>query len=217
VLDPAKGTALAQINEATEAQVDSAVRAADQGVRRLVADHAQRALAALLAWPTPSKPTARSWPGWNRTTAASPSAALNDEIPAIADVFRLLRRCGALPGRLGGGRIPAGPHLDDPPRPAGRGGLHRAVELPADDAGLEDRPGPGRRQHRGDQIEQTPLTALRLGELAKDLLPAGVLNILFGRGQTVGNPLVTHPKVRMVSLTGSIPTGAHIIRPPPTA
>lgn len=38
-----------------------------------------------------------------------------------------------------------------------------------------------------------------------------MLNILFGRGQTVGNPLVNHPKVRMVSLTGSIPTGAHII------
>lgn len=38
-----------------------------------------------------------------------------------------------------------------------------------------------------------------------------MLNILFGRGQTVGNPLVNHPKVRMVSLTGSIPTGTHII------
>lgn len=65
--------------------------------------------------------------------------------------------------------------------------------------------------------ELTPLTALRLGELAQDLLPPGVLNILFGRGQTVGNPLVSHPKVRMVSLTGSIPTARTSSAPPPTA
>ena len=59
--------------------------------------------------------------------------------------------------------------------------------------------------------EQTPLTALRLAELASDIFPAGVLNVVFGRGQTVGQPLVTHPKVRMVSLTGSIATGSNII------
>jgi aminobutyraldehyde dehydrogenase len=59
--------------------------------------------------------------------------------------------------------------------------------------------------------EITPLTALKLGELAKDIFPAGVLNVLFGRGKTVGDPLTGHEKVRMVSLTGSIATGEHII------
>ncbi len=59
--------------------------------------------------------------------------------------------------------------------------------------------------------EITPLTALKLAELAKDIFPAGVLNVLFGRGQTVGDPLTSHEKVRMVSLTGSIATGEHII------
>lgn len=59
--------------------------------------------------------------------------------------------------------------------------------------------------------EITPLTALKLAELAKDIFPAGVINILFGRGKTVGDPLTGHPKVRMVSLTGSIATGEHII------
>lgn len=57
--------------------------------------------------------------------------------------------------------------------------------------------------------EITPLTALKLAELAKDIFPAGVINILFGRGKTV-NPLTGHPKVRMVSLTGSIATHEHI-------
>ncbi|WP_447341430.1 aldehyde dehydrogenase family protein, partial [Mycobacterium tuberculosis] len=37
--------------------------------------------------------------------------------------------------------------------------------------------------------EQTPLTALRLAELASDIFPAGVFNVVFGRGQTVGQPL----------------------------
>ncbi len=47
--------------------------------------------------------------------------------------------------------------------------------------------------------EITPLTALKLAELK---IPAGVINVLFGRGKTVGDPLTGHPKVRMVSLTG---------------
>ena len=55
------------------------------------------------------------------------------------------------------------------------------------------------------------LTALKLAELAKNIFPPGVLNVLFGRGKTVGDPLTGHEKVRMVSLTGSIATGEHII------
>lgn len=60
--------------------------------------------------------------------------------------------------------------------------------------------------------EITPLTALKLAEFAKDIYPAGVINVLFGRGKTVGDPLTGHEKVRMVSLTGSIATGEHIIQ-----
>lgn len=47
--------------------------------------------------------------------------------------------------------------------------------------------------------EITPLTALKLAELAKDIFPEGVINVLFGRGKTVGDPLTAHVKVRMVS------------------
>lgn len=42
--------------------------------------------------------------------------------------------------------------------------------------------------------EITPLTALKLAELAKDIFPAGVINVLFGRGKTVGDPLTGHPQ-----------------------
>ena len=59
----------------------------------------------------------------------------------------------------------------------------------------------------------TPLTALRLGELALEAgLPPGVLNILSGPGDSVGAALVRHPLVRKVSFTGSTPVGAEVMR-----
>ena len=51
--------------------------------------------------------------------------------------------------------------------------------------------------------EHTPFSVLRLAELAADLFPAGVLNIVTGDGEDVGASLVSHPLVRMSSLTGS--------------
>ena len=60
--------------------------------------------------------------------------------------------------------------------------------------------------------EQTPLTALRLMELAEGILPPGVLNVITGDGVPVGEALVKHPDVRLVSLTGDVETGKEIAR-----
>jgi 1-pyrroline dehydrogenase len=60
--------------------------------------------------------------------------------------------------------------------------------------------------------EQTPLSLLRFAELAGELLPAGVLNVVTGDGVPVGERIVTHPDVRLVSLTGDIETGKAIAR-----
>ncbi|BAS27926.1 gamma-aminobutyraldehyde dehydrogenase [Limnochorda pilosa] len=60
--------------------------------------------------------------------------------------------------------------------------------------------------------EQTPLTALRLAELAADFFPPGVLNVITGHGEPVGAALAAHPKVRMVSLTGDVATGKEVAR-----
>ena len=58
---------------------------------------------------------------------------------------------------------------------------------------------------------QTPVTALQLGEILQEAgLPAGVLNIVVGGGQEVGNPLVASDKVAMVTFTGSPPVGMGI-------
>jgi len=58
----------------------------------------------------------------------------------------------------------------------------------------------------------TPLTSLRLAELAADIFPAGVLNVITGEGRVAGAAIVRHPGVAMVSLTGDTATGKEIAR-----
>ena len=61
--------------------------------------------------------------------------------------------------------------------------------------------------------EQTPLTALRFGELAAEAgFPAGVLNVVPGFGETAGAALVRHPEVDAISFTGSTEVGRIIMR-----
>jgi 1-pyrroline dehydrogenase len=55
--------------------------------------------------------------------------------------------------------------------------------------------------------EQTPLSLLRFMELAEDVLPAGVLQVVTGDGVPTGQRLVEHPDVGLVSLTGDVATG----------
>jgi aldehyde dehydrogenase (NAD+) len=58
---------------------------------------------------------------------------------------------------------------------------------------------------------EAPLTGLHIAEaFAEADLPAGVLNVLTGRGSTVGAALVRDPRVRAISFTGSVPTGSSV-------
>ncbi|MGH2455726.1 MAG: aldehyde dehydrogenase family protein, partial [Candidatus Limnocylindria bacterium] len=56
---------------------------------------------------------------------------------------------------------------------------------------------------------QTPLSALRLAEIASDHLPPGVFNVVTGRGST-GSHLVRHPDVHRIAFTGGVPTALRI-------
>src|SRR5213078_2089161 len=61
--------------------------------------------------------------------------------------------------------------------------------------------------------EQTPLSALRLGELALEAgLPEGVLNIVTGYGETAGAALAAHPEVDKIAFTGSTEVGKLIVQ-----
>jgi 1-pyrroline dehydrogenase len=60
--------------------------------------------------------------------------------------------------------------------------------------------------------EQTPLSLLRFVELAKDVIPSGVLQVVTGDGVPTGQRLVEHPDIGLVSLTGDVATGKLIAR-----
>ena len=59
---------------------------------------------------------------------------------------------------------------------------------------------------------RTPLTALAFAEILADILPPGVVNVLSGSGNDIGDALVGHPKVRMVAITGDTVTGKHVAK-----
>jgi len=59
---------------------------------------------------------------------------------------------------------------------------------------------------------RTPLTAVLLGEIAAGIFPPGVLNVVTGTGAAIGDDLVGHPKVAMISVTGDTDTGKHIAK-----
>ena len=60
--------------------------------------------------------------------------------------------------------------------------------------------------------EQTPLTAMALAKIMADILPEGVVNVVVGQGASVGNALISHPDVDMVSITGDVATGKKVLQ-----
>jgi betaine-aldehyde dehydrogenase len=60
--------------------------------------------------------------------------------------------------------------------------------------------------------EQTSLSAIRLGELTEGILPAGVFNVVTGRGPVVGAALAAHPGIPRVAFTGGVPAGRAVLR-----
>ena len=60
--------------------------------------------------------------------------------------------------------------------------------------------------------DQAPLAPLYMGELIREVFPAGVINVISGDGRTAGDALVRHPRVKRIALTGSVETGQLIQR-----
>jgi aminobutyraldehyde dehydrogenase len=213
VFDPATASEIVSIPEASPAQVAAAVAAAD-AVFPVWARYAPKDRATILLQiadrvDAHAEELARLE---SRNCGKPYAAALNDEMPAIADVFRFFAgaaRCmnGAasaeyLPDHTSMiRRDPVGVIASIAPwnYPLMMAAWKMAPALAAGNC-LVLKPS-----------EITPLTALRFFEIIADLLPAGVINIVFGRGASVGDALVNAPQVRMISLTGSIATGQKML------
>ncbi|MBF0675872.1 gamma-aminobutyraldehyde dehydrogenase [Pseudomonas sp.] len=213
VLDPARNTELVRIAEASAEQIDAAVHAAEAAFvgwsQTVPQERAARLLALADAIDTHADELARLE---SQNCGKPYAAARNDELPAIADVFRFFAgasRC--LHGSAAGEYLPG--HTSMIRRdPIGVVASIAPWNYPLMMAAWKLAPALA----AGNCVvlkpsEQTPLTALRLGELMAGIFPPGVVNIVFGRGSSVGETLVNHDKVRMLSLTGSIATGSHLI------
>lgn len=213
VLNPSLGTELVRINEASEAQVDAAVRAADAAFDSWSQTAPKDRSLLLLKLAEVIDANAEELARLESQNCGKPyNAALNDELPAIADVFRFFAGASrVMSGSAAGEYLPG--HTSMIRRdPVGVVASIAPWNYPLMMAAWKLGPALA----AGNTVvlkpsEQTPLTALRLAELAADIFPAGVINVVFGRGPTVGAPLTGHPKVRMVSLTGSVATGSNII------
>lgn len=212
VYNPATGDVILEIAEATAAQVDAAVEAADRAFDAWSQTTPKTRSECLLKLADAIAAQAETLAQLESLNCGKPlHCVINDEMPAIADVFRFFAgaaRC--LPG------MAAGEYLEGHTSMIRRDPVgvvaSIALELSPDDGGLEAGPGAGGRQLRGDKtLGDHPPDGAEAGGSGKDIFPEGVINVLFGRGKTVGDPLTSHAKVRMVSLTGSIATGAHII------
>ncbi|WP_318373899.1 aminobutyraldehyde dehydrogenase [Enterobacter sp.] len=213
VYNPATGEVLLEIAEASAAQVDAAVRAADRAFIEWGQTTPKMRAEALLKLAQVIEDNADALAKLESLNCGKPlHCALNDEIPAVVDVFRFFAGAARTLNGLAAGEYLEGHTSMIRRDPVGVVASIAPWNYPLMMAAWKLAPALA----AGNCVvikpsEITPLTALKLAELAKDIFPAGVLNVLFGRGKTVGDPLTGHEKVRMVSLTGSIATGEHII------
>ena len=213
VLNPATGKVLAKVPEASRGQIDAAVKAADAAFEGWARTAPKDRATLLLRLADRIEADGPAFAKVESLNCGKPlPAALNDEIPAVADVFRFFAgACRTMTGAVAGEylsgftsmirRDPIGVVASIAPwnYPLMMAAWKLGPALAAGNTCVLK------------PAEQTPLTALKLGELLAEIFPAGVVNVLCGRGPSVGAPLTKHPKVRMISLTGDVATGAKIL------
>jgi betaine-aldehyde dehydrogenase len=214
ILNPATGEELARAHNSTAQDVDRAVRAARAAFPGWSQTTPAERAGALLALADAIEDHAEEIARLEALNAGKPLAAVvRDELPAMADTLRFFAgaaRC--LEGRAAGEYM-AGYTSFVRREAAGVVGQITPWNYPLLMAVWKIGPALA----AGCTIvlkpaETTPVTTVRLAELAADILPPGVLNVVTGRGAPTGQALISHPEVDMVSLTGSVDTGKHIAR-----
>jgi aminobutyraldehyde dehydrogenase len=213
VLDSASGEQIASVKEASPAQVEAAVAAAEQAFPGWARTPPKERATLLLKIADGIEADAAGYAALESRNTGKPLAAvLNDELPSIADIFRYFAGvCRAPQGLAAGEYLPG--HTSMIRRdPVGVVASIAPWNYPLMMFAWKIAPALA----AGNTLilkpsEQTPLTALKLAALLAQVLPPGVVNIVCGRGEPVGRLLTSHPRVRMVSLTGSIATGQKIL------
>ncbi|HEV3179260.1 MAG TPA: gamma-aminobutyraldehyde dehydrogenase [Steroidobacteraceae bacterium] len=213
VRDAASGEEIAAVPEASVAQVQAAVAAAENAFPGWAQTPPKERAALLLRIAEHIEAEAAAYAALeSRNTGKPLAAALNDELPSIADVFRFFAGACRSPQGLAAAEYLPG-HTSMVRRdPIGVVGSIAPWNYPLMMAAWKIAPAIA----AGNTLvlkpsELTPLTLLKLATALAEILPPGVVNIVCGRGEPVGTALITHERVRMVSLTGSVATGQKVL------
>jgi aminobutyraldehyde dehydrogenase len=213
ILDPATGGAIATVAEASAEQVNAAVEAAGRAFETWGRTTPAERAGMLLKLADRIEREGERFARLESTNCGKPYArVVQDEIPAIVDVFRFFAGAARCLGGSATNEYLANHTSMTRRDPVGVVTSIAPWNYPLMMAAWKMAPALA----AGNTIvlkpsEQTPLTALELAGVVAEIFPPGVANIVAGRGASVGAALASHPAVRMVSLTGSIATGQRVI------
>src|SRR5213592_1275355 len=213
VLNPATGETIAEVPRGSQADVDRAVEAAKAALPEWLETTPAERAEALLKLADAIDEHTDELAELESQNVGKPLSYAKDELPVCSDNFRFFAGAARLLEGKSAGEYMRGYTSMIRREPLGIVGgiapwnypLMMAVWklAPALAAGNVQVLKPS---------EQTPLSLLRFVELAQDVIPAGVLNVVTGDGVPAGERIVTHPDVRLVSLTGDVATGKAIAR-----
>ena len=214
ILNPKTGETILNLPEASQGQIEAAVAAAEKAFATWSRTTPGQRSGYLLKIADRIEAEAEEFARLEALNCGKPiNAALNDEIPAIVDCYRFFAGIvRGMPAVAAGEYMPGMTSMirRDPVglvasiAPWNYPRMMMAWKLAPAIAG-------------GNTVvfkpsEQTPLTALKLGRILAEVLPEGVVNIVLGRGESVGNGLISHPKIKMISITGDVATGKKIMQ-----
>src|SRR4249920_1350496 len=214
VINPKTEETIIKLPDASVAQVGAAVDAADKAFETWSRTTPAERSALLMKLADAVDKEAEAFATLEALNCGKPRIrVLQDEMPAVSDCFRFF--AGAVRNMHGpvAGEYMAGHTSMIRRDPIGVIGSIAPWNYPLMMAAWKLAPALA----GGNTIvikpsEQTPLTTLKLAKIVADIFPEGVVNVVTGRGATTGHALINHPKVAMVSLTGSINTGKKVLQ-----
>lgn len=214
ILNPKTGATIIDLAEASHSQIDAAVDAAERAFATWSLTTPAERSGYLLRIADAIEKHADDFAALEALNCGKPiNAVRNDELPAIIDCWRFF--AGAIRSMhapVAGEYLPG--HTSMVRRDAvGIVGSIAPWNYPLMMMAWKLAPAiAGGNTVVFKPSEQTPLTALKMARLLADILPEGVVNVILGRGDTVGNALINHPKIGMVSITGDIATGKKVLQ-----
>ena len=213
ILNPKTGETILKMPEASPAQVDAAVDAADKAFGKWSRTTPGERAGLLLTLADRIAAEEDEFADLEALNCGKPRyTVVRDETPAVVDVLRFFAGAArVVPGSAAGEYLPGYTSMVRRD-PIGVVASIAPWNYPLMMAAWKIAPALA----AGNTVvlkpsEQTPLTTLKLARIAAEVLPEGVLNVVVGRGASVGNHLINHPKVAMISLTGDIATGRKVL------